>query len=171
MMRMSVLATFATLVLAGCGTGNSDYNAAITAAFQQDAQQVRGRTDLYYYMENVGVGPAGYVMMVIPLDRLFVSGKTELLQDSKIDGYADILKSYSSHRYEIIVHSDGSVTRNEELAQGRATVVVQAFHDLGIPKSRLSVKRSGGAQTEEFSRAASIKGTDKLLEIIIRPIQ
>ncbi len=103
-------------------------------------------------------------------DVHFATGSATLAGDSQavLDQTAQALQSNADWKMRIVGHTDsvGSSAANDQLAQQRATSVMQYLSSHGVDSSRLSVDAKGASEPVSSNATDSGRAENRRVELI-----
>lgn len=110
--------------------------------------------------------------MVLTLgDVLFDTGSANLTPDAMrpLDQLAEFLKAHPERRVTIEGYTDsqGSEAMNQRLSEQRATAVLDALRDRGVPVDRLSAQGMGESQPVASNDTAAGRQRNRRVEIVL----
>ncbi|MDF1563254.1 MAG: OmpA family protein [Deltaproteobacteria bacterium] len=119
----------------------------------------------------------GRMVVAMATDVLFTSGSAALSQEGKdaIVEVAGLLAAMEGRRFQIEGHTDDVPIRtakfnsNWELASARATNVVKAMIDGGLPPQRVSAASFGEYKPTASNETKEDRGLNRRIEIVLVP--
>jgi chemotaxis protein MotB len=119
----------------------------------------------------------GRMVLTLPMDILFASGKADLTQE----GRAAILEvgaglaTIEGRQFQVEGHTDdvpiktAKFPSNWELGAGRALVVLRALVEGGVPDERLSAATYGQLRPAASNESAQGRAANRRIEIVVVP--
>ncbi len=156
---------------------NADMNAELVAAEDNAAQQQDQMersdarvSDLEAQLKELNAKNTDHGMVVTLGDVLFGSGKSQILPGSegKIAKLADFFKRNPERTALIEGYTDslGVASANHTLSQQRATAVMNALVDRGVPANRLGTRAHGAENPVASNATAAGRQMNRRVEIV-----
>jgi outer membrane protein OmpA-like peptidoglycan-associated protein len=170
----------AKMQLAQSEQSNSQKTAELAAAetaAQRDKARVERRdarvNDLEMQLKDLNAKKTDRGMVVTLGDVLFDSGKSQLLADGSrnMAKLAEVFKKNPQRKASIEGYTDsvGSANSNYELSGRRASAVMTALVNLGVPADHLSTQAHGEEMPTATNDTAAGRQMNRRVEIVFAP--